>query len=227
MNVQEIMDLLLKTGREYIDKGTDIVEDKLDIPENPEERKAMLSTAGKGALAAGTIAVLLGTRGGRKLTGTTLKLGSLAAVGGLAYQTFKQWQNKNSDQAQIKDEPINELTHAAKEKRSMGLLKAMIAAAQADGHIDDSERNKIVEQITALGLQSDTVAVIEKELNQPIDLKTLAESAETPEEAAEMYLVSRVILDVDNVQERLFLNELASALNLDKDLVASLESNLA
>lgn len=227
MNAQEIMDLLLKTGREYIDKGTNIVEDKLDIPENPEERKAMLSTAGKGALAAGTIAVLLGTRGGRKLTGTTLKLGSLAAVGGLAYQTFKEWQNKNSDQAEIKDEPINELTHAANEKRSMGLLKVMIAAAQADGHIDDSERNNIVEQITALGLQSDTVAVIEKELNQPIDLKTLAESAETPEEAAEMYLVSRVILDVDNDQEKLFLNELASALNLDKDLVTSLESNLA
>jgi uncharacterized membrane protein YebE (DUF533 family) len=203
------------------------VEDKLDIPEDPNERKAMLSTAGKGALAAGTLAVLLGTQGGRKLTGTTLKLGSLAAIGGLAFQTFKGWQKKNSAQTEIAEQSTNELSHVAKEKRSLGLLKAMIAAAQADGHIDDRERNKIVDQIKALGLQSDTVEIIEQELNQPIDLETLAGSAESPEEAAEMYLVSRIILDVDNVQERLFLNELASVLNLDKDLVDSLVSNLA
>jgi len=227
MNAQEIMDLLLKTGRDYIDKGVDIVEDKLDIPENPDERKKMLSTAGKGALAAGTLAVLLGTGGGRKLTGTALKLGSLAAVGGLAFQTFKKWQKQDSGQAEITADSIDDLTPVAKEKRSMGLLKAMIAAAQADGHIDDNERNKIVEQIRALGLQSDTVQIIESELDQPIDLQTLAESVDSAEEAAEMYLVSRVILDVDNVQERLYLNELASALNLDKDLVDSLEKNLA
>jgi uncharacterized membrane protein YebE (DUF533 family) len=103
----------------------------------------------------------------------------------------------------------------------------MIAAAQVDGHIDDTERSKIVEQIKALGLQSDTAQSIEDELKQPVDIKTLAESADSPEAAAEMYLVSRVILDVDNVQERLFLNELASALGLEADLVNSLETKLA
>jgi len=227
MNAQEIMDLLLKTGREYVDKGIDIAQEKLDVPEDPDARKAMLSTAGKGALAAGAIAALLGTRTGRKLTGTTLKLGSLAAVGGLAYQTYQEWQKQNSEQIEVAGESINELSDTAKEKRSVGLLKAMIAAAQVDGHIDDTERSKIVEQIKALGLQSDTAQSIEDELKQPVDIKTLAESVDSPEAAAEMYLVSRIILDVDKVQERLFLNELASALGLETDLVNSLETKLA
>ncbi len=227
MNIQEIMDLMLKTGREYVEKGTDIIEDKLDIPDDPEERKKMLSSAGKGALAASAIAVLLGTRPGRKLTGTTLKLGSLAAIGGLAYQTFKEWQKQNTGQDAIAGTPVNELADADKEKRSLGLLKAMIAAAQADGHIDDNERNKIIEQISALGLQSDSVQAIEQQLKEPVDIKTLAETADSPEAAAEMYLVARVILDVDEPQERLFLNELADALGLEFDLVASLENKLA
>ncbi len=227
MNAQQILDLFLNTGKEYVDKGIDIAEDKLDIPEDPEARKAMLSTAGKGALAAGAIALLLGTGAGRKLTGATLKLGSLAAIGGLAYQTFQEWQKQNSGEIEVAGDPINELSDDAKEKRSLVLLKAMIAAAKVDGHIDDSERTKIVEQIKALGLQSDTAQSIEDELTQPVDIKTLAASADSPEMAAEMYLVSRVILDVDQVQERLFLNELASALGLEADLVNSLEAKLA
>ncbi len=64
-------------------------------------------------------------------------------------------------------------------------------------------------------------------MSQPINFNALARSADSPEAAAEMYLVSRVILDVDNVQERLFLNELASALGLEADLVNSLETQLA
>jgi uncharacterized membrane protein YebE (DUF533 family) len=227
MSAQQIMDLILKTGREYVEKGADIAQEKLDIPEDPEARKAMLSTAGKGALAAGAIAALLGTRGGRKLTGTALKLGSVAAIGGLAYQTFQEWQKEKTGQTEIAGDPINELSDQAKEKRSVALLKTMIAAAQVDGHIDDTERSKIAEQIEALSIQSDTAKSIQDELNQPVDIKVLAESADSPEAAAEMYLVSRIILDVDNAQERLFLNELASELGLEGDLVNSLEAKLA
>lgn len=227
MNVNEIMDLLLKTGREYVEKGMDIAEQKLDLPEDPKEREVMLSSAGKGALAAGALAVLLGTRTGRKLTGTTLKLGSLAAIGGLGYQAFKEWQKKNTAQVNIGGDPVNELSNAAKENRSMSLLKAMIAAAQVDGHIDDTERSKIVDQIKAMGLHSDTAKAMENELNLTTNLHALARSAESPEAAAEMYLVSRIILDVDDVQERLYLKELADALGLEKDLVDSLEAKLA
>ena len=227
MNIQEIMDLMLKTGQEYVEKGKNIVEDRLDIPDDPNERKKMLSAAGKGALATGVIAALLGTKIGRKLTGTALKLGSLAAIGGLAYQTYNEWQQQNTGKiADATATPISELSGEAKEKRSLGLLKTMIAATQADGHIDDTERSRIIEQINALGLQSDTVQTIEQQLKESIDIKSIAEAADSPEAAAEMYLVSRIILDVDEPQERLFLNELADALGLESDLVSSLEGSV-
>ncbi len=227
MNAHELMDLLLKTGSEYVEKGIDIVEKKLDIPEDKNEREAMLSSAGKGALAAGAIAALLGTRVGRKLTGTTLKLGSLAAIGGLGYQAFKEWQKKNTSQAETAGEPVHELSDAAKEKRSISLLKAMVAAAQVDGHLDSTERGKIIAQIKALDLNSSTAKAIEDELSQEHNLNALARSADSPEAAAEMYMVSRVILDVNEVQERLYLKELADALGLEKDLVDSIELKLA
>src|SRR6185369_6742197 len=45
-------------------------------------------------LAAGAlVAVLLGTGTGRQLTGTALKLGGLAAIGGLAYKAYQNYKN--------------------------------------------------------------------------------------------------------------------------------------
>src|SRR5690554_627575 len=51
-----------------------------------------LKGAGGGALAGGLAALLLGTKSGRKLGGTALKLGGIAAVGALAYKAYSDWQ---------------------------------------------------------------------------------------------------------------------------------------
>ena len=131
MNAQQILDMLLNSGKELVEKGTSLAEAKLNIPDDPEKREAMMVGAGKGALTAGALAVLLGTGAGRKLTGATLKLGSLAAVGGLAYTAFENWKSKQTDSQVVVDagKPVNELTGEASEKRSKAILKAMIAAA--------------------------------------------------------------------------------------------------
>ena len=51
-------------------------------------------------LATGAIAaVLLGTGTGRQLTGSALKLGGLAAIAGLGYQAYKNWQAGQPPQA--------------------------------------------------------------------------------------------------------------------------------
>ena len=45
-------------------------------------------------LAAGAlVAVLLGTGTGRQVTGTALKLGGIAAIGGLAYKAYQNYKN--------------------------------------------------------------------------------------------------------------------------------------
>ena len=72
-------------------KGQAVVEKKLDIEEPGEKRDATISGLKTGAVAAGMMALLVGTKSGRKFTGSALKLGSLAAVGGIAWQAYQNW----------------------------------------------------------------------------------------------------------------------------------------
>jgi uncharacterized membrane protein YebE (DUF533 family) len=184
----------------------------------------MLSGAGKGALAAGAVAVLLGTPTGRKITGTSLKLGSLAAIGTVAYQAFKDWQNKQ-DQPQTANigHPVTDLVGSALDNRSKILLTAMIAAAKADGHIDDKERELLSQQLAKLNPDASAADLIAQELDKPLDINGLIASADSLAAASEIYLLSRLVVNVDNDQERNYLSQLAQGLRLAPELVADLD----
>ncbi len=90
MDTDKLLKQIMQSGQQMLERGQEIAEDKLNIPEEGAERDAMFSGLGKGALMAGGLAALLGTGAGRRLTGGTLKLGGLAAIGGLAYQTYEK-----------------------------------------------------------------------------------------------------------------------------------------
>ena len=94
MDTEKLLEQILKSGQQMLDRGQEIAEDKLSIPEQGAERDAMLAGLGKGALLTGGLAALLGTSAGRRLTGGTLKLGGLAAIGGVAYQQWHSLKNK-------------------------------------------------------------------------------------------------------------------------------------
>ena len=47
-----------------------------------------------GAAAGGLLGLLVGTDAGRKVGGTALELGALAALGGLAYKAYQNWQGQ-------------------------------------------------------------------------------------------------------------------------------------
>jgi uncharacterized membrane protein YebE (DUF533 family) len=64
------------------------------------------------------------------------------------------------------------------------------------------------------------------ELNKPVDIKAVAAGADSPAAAAEIYLISRAIIDVDSDQERNYMDQLAKELGLAPDLVAQLESQI-
>lgn len=222
MDIHNLLEQLLKSGRQLANQGQDTVEQYLDIPQSGEKRDAMLSGAGKGALAAGALALLLGTGAGRKVTGSALKLGSLAAIGGVAYKAYQNWQSQlgNTENAGTS---VAELSGSPANSRSMTLLKAMISAAKADGHIDDQEQAKISEQIGQMGFQADDLASIKAELEKPVDLAELVKAVDSPATAAEVYLASMLILDLQNQQERTYLQQLARELKLSEELVAQLE----
>ena len=225
MDTKGFIEQILNAGSELAKQGQAIAQNKLDIPAEGTEREATLSGMGKGAAIAGVLALLLGTKAGRGVTGAGLKLGTLGALGGLAYKTYQNWQSQQTGQTISQaGAPIENLTGPQAEQRSLALLKAMIAAAKADGHIDAAEGAKIEDLMTKLDLESATAKLIKEELSKPLDPKDIAASADTPEAAAEIYLTSLLVIGEVNENERAYLDQLAEYLKIPKDLAQQMET---
>lgn len=223
MDISALFNQLLQSGRELASKGQKLAEQKLDIPSEGAQREAALSSMGKGAAIAGVAALLLGTSAGRGLTGVALKVGSLGAIGGLAYKAFKDWQAK-TEAAPVADPgpAADALSGPQLEKRSFALLRAMLAAAKADGHIDENEQGKIDAYLQKLNLDPEALHFVKNELAKPLSAKEVAAGADSPAAAAEIYLTSLLTINIDTDQERAYLDELAKELKLPPELVSEL-----
>jgi len=200
-----------------------------------------LSGAGGGALAGGLAALLLGSKAGREIGGEALKLGGMAAVGALAYKAYNDWQSgkqaapatQQAPQAPVRmlpapsGTPFNPSTEAGQQTLARHLLRAMIAAAKADGHVDAQEQARIFAEMDKLPLGADDKAFVMDELRAKLDVDAVAGAAATPEEAAEIYTASLLAIDVDNAAERGYLAMLAARLELDDALVAHLHGSVA
>ncbi|HIP81558.1 MAG TPA: tellurite resistance TerB family protein [Leucothrix mucor] len=229
MDTKSLLDEILKTGKDLAAKGQTIAEEKLQIPQAGDQRDATMDGIKKGAIAVGVLALLLGTGAGRRVTGSALKIGSLAAIGGIGWKAYQNWQQQNEDQAaqEVAEReliPINELPEKEANERSLILLKAMIAAAKADGHVNKKEIEIIHEQIDRLGLSKEISNLVENEISKPLDIKEVAALAKNKSMASEIYLVSAIVTDKENSMERDYLASLASSMQLPSSLVAELDS---
>jgi len=227
LDTKVILDNLLEKSQKATKAGLEIAEEKLGVPESGEQRDAMLNGLGKGAVAAGAVALLLGTKGGRQLTGTALKVGGLAAAGGLAYKAYTQWQQQQGNTIRDTGTPISELADAPADTRSEAIVKAMISAAKSDGHVDNDEQKLITQKIESLGLEQEITSFLMKELNKPLDVAEVAASADSPEAAAEIYLASAMVVDLDAPDERKYMDSLAAGLSLDPALAKELETSVS
>ena len=179
----------------------------------------MLSGMGGKAAAAGAISVLLGN----KKMGNLAKYGGLAALGMMAYKAYNNYQAQQGA-AQVTPQTIDRLAPAEQEVHSRGILAALIAAAKADGHVDDKERAMIEQEVRKANDDPELVSWIQTQLNKPLDAAEVARQATTPEMAAEMYLASLLLIDREHFLEKAYLDELAKELGLAPALVQELES---
>jgi uncharacterized membrane protein YebE (DUF533 family) len=208
---------------EYGEKAKDMAEDKLGVPEAGPERDAMLSGLGKGAAIGGILALLLGTKSGRKVTGTAVKVGTLAALGTFGYKAYQKWQQQHGGSPEL-GSPIGDLVDADANRRSMAIIKAMIAAAKADGHIDADEIAAIKKQMESLGLEPDVATMLQEELAKPLSADEVAAHADSPAAAVEMYLASKMLIDAENEADKDYLDRLATALDLPSSVVDEVAS---
>lgn len=221
MDSRGVLDQLLHSGKQVLAEGCDVVEGVMGVPENGERRDAVLSGLAKGAVAGGVLGLMLGTRGGRRLAGKVIKYGSLAAAATVAYKAYQNWESHFPEQASGMS--INDLDDQCVEHRSLLLIRAMIAAAESDGHVDEEEHRIIKEQLDKLELDDETVAMLQTEFAHPITLQQLANEVDSTTAAAEVYLLSSLVVDDSTESGREYLSELASILRLPMELVDQLD----
>lgn len=244
MKTSGLLDQLLKSGQELLQKQ----QGSVSRPSSSQGRGSlgdMLSGAGplggilggsgggggRGALAAGALGMLLGSKSGRRLGGKAVTYGGLAALGMLAYKAYGNWQAQQAgatgtDVKQAEPKTVDRLPPEQVEEHSRGILRALVAAAKADGHVDDQERKMIEAEFAQLTGDPELQHWLEAELNKPLDPVEVAAAATTPEMASEMYLASVLMVDEEHFMERAYLDELARQLKLDAGLKAELESQV-
>ena len=189
------------------------------------------STLGKGAIAGGLLGVLL-TRGGRRMLGTGIKIGSMAAIGGLAYKAYEDWKaGRSSGDAPALPAPAGSEFHpvdaAAQDDLATRILQAMIGAAKADGVVTPEERAAIDGQLPQLGLGDEATALIAAELDAPLDVGRIAGLARSEAEATQIYAASLMVVDEESPAEKGYLAMLAARMNLDQGLVDRLHTEAA
>lgn len=238
MNTSGLLDQLLKTGQDLLQNrqssspsagaGAGGLGDLLSSRSGKSGGLgSVLSGAGGGALAAGVMGLLLGNRKARKLGGKVITYGGLTALGVLAYKAYGNWQaQQGSGSVQSAPMTIDRLPPAQAEEHSRGILRALIAAAKADGHIDERERQLIEVKMGKLTSDPELQRWLDTELNKPLDPVAIAAAATSPEMAAEMYLASVLMVDEEHFMERAYLDELARQFKLDAALKIELEAQV-
>ncbi len=177
---------------------------------------------GKGALTGGALGLLLGKN---KTTRKLATYGGLAAIGVMAYKAYGDYKQQQGG-AQIEPQTVDRLPPPQAELHSQAILKALVAAAKADGHIDARERQVIEGEFSRVNQDAELQQWLHTELEKPLDPAEIARAATTPEIASEMYLASLMAADEQNFMERAYLDELARQLKLDDALKARLEQQL-
>ncbi|PCR93090.1 DUF533 domain-containing protein [Pseudomonas sp. FW215-R2] len=174
---------------------------------------------GGGALGGGALG------GGTQSRSGGTNYAALASLGMMAFQAYQAWQRSQASAApQQTPQTADLLAGPQVEEHSHAVLRALIAAAKADGRIDDSEKHLISSEIGRHTDDPNLQQWLDAEVAKPLDASEVAQAANNdPAVAAEMYIASVMLVDDQQDAERNYLDELAAALQIDPELQVHLE----
>ena len=203
-----------------------------------------------GLAAGGLLGVLMGNKKMRKtagkMAGGAVGLAGAAALGAVAFNAYKNWQSGtpptpaggSAAPAQLASPPaapapsteafnVVENTASDGQPFQVALIKAMIGAANADGHIDSKEQAAVFDAVNKMEMDASDKALVFDTLQSPPDVETVAGFSKGLEQSSEIYLVSRMAIDPDEPSEQAYLSRLAGLMAMPDDLVAHLENEIA
>lgn len=172
--------------------------------------------------------LLTGKGGGKKLAKTAVKAGGLALVGAVAWKAWQQYQ-ASQQQAGGVGAPAGGVALPAAfdlEKQAgpaLTVLRAMVAAARADGVVEPVERARILDRLQGAALPAAEQQYVLDLLDQPLDLDAVVRGVATPELAAEVYAASALAVHPASRVERGYLDLLGARLGLPPELAGELD----
>ena len=182
--------------------------------------------------AGGAVTSMLMGKKSKKMGKKALKLGALAAVGGLAWKAYQSYsQDKNAKATPQQGGQYNYLPANMSENRfdavleddtsdcgQMLLVRAMIAAAYADGHIDAQEQQRIFQQVEQMDLSTADKAALFDELRAPRSIEQLLPDIPNSETAVEVYAASLLAIDQRQPASETYLQQLGDRLFIPTEL---------
>jgi len=131
-----------------------------------------------------------------------------------ALDAARRWQDiRRQDFEAVTAEP------AVGDSRSVLLVRAMIAAAMADGHLDAAEQGRLFREIDRLELTIEEKGMMLEALRRPWPIDRLAASCHEPETAIEVYVAALLAIDETRPDGAAWLDQLARALVLPPALI--------
>ena len=185
-------------------------------------------------VASGIAALLLSTSSGRSVAAGAVKLGGLAGLGGIAYKAFSNWQQSKPlmegvpGLAQLTTPaPTGSGFHADDHSQDTAqvIVRAMAAAAAADGTIDPGQRAALVAQMQRAGLASDESAFLEEAIANPASPVEIARAvAGNSELAAQVFAAANLVANPANAKEQEFLSRLSTELGISGGLLSHIRA---
>lgn len=111
-------------------------------------------------------------------------------------------------------------------EKTVLLIRAMIAAANADGVIDPHERDRILKRLKAVDLSPEEQTFIAREFQAPATLEDIANQVDHHQLALQVYAVSLLAIKVDTDAEHRYMRQLAQKLQLDAQTIRAVAKKI-
>jgi uncharacterized membrane protein YebE (DUF533 family) len=183
----------------------------------PEGRAELRQAGLAGGAALGLAALLWGGRQRRGAWGNALLLGGVAALAKVATDA---WARTGA----APDPAAAALLDDGAEARATTILLAMVAAAKADGHLDEEEESALEAELDDLppGMRG----LLAQALARTPAPEEIARRVEGGQEAREVYAASALLCGRDDPREVDFLDRFARALGIGAEEARAIEADV-
>ena len=180
------------------------------LMDTAKEQASGLSKAAPGGVGGLVGAGALGALLGSFMSKGALQNAALVGAGAVAWNFYQKWSQSQKESQPVEPAPVQQpvaaVAPAELDPTARLLLRAMVFAARADGHIDATEQDRISKVVAQMAPGHDTNALLGQLLNAPIDPAALAAEIRSAEQGEDLYRLSCMIVDIDHFMERSYLD---------------------